>query len=158
MHAILCKWIWQKGEPFNKRGYIFPTFKTVGVVAWVLVRKSCLVGECVDDLDPDLTASTVGPRGCYGVADAAVQQPAWTALVKPLFPGRVQLSSCGQSGVEFLTVLHSLLIGEAVVVTGEEDFAWEKHLKEFKRVQAERLIDIWVYVNCDKSSPCRRST
>lgn len=107
----------------------------------MLVRKSCLVGERVDDLDPDLTASTVGPGGCNGVADAAVQQPAWTALVKPLFPGRVQLSSCGQSGVEFLTVLHSLLIGEAVVVTGEEDFAWEKHLQEFKRVQAERAID-----------------
>ena len=87
----------------------------------MLIRKSCLVGVCVDDVDPNLTTSTVGPGGRDGVADAAVHQPAWTALVEPLLPGRIQLSSGGQGGVEFLTVLHSLLVREAVIVAGEED-------------------------------------
>lgn len=91
----------------------------------MLIRKSCLVGEGIDDVDPNLTTSTVGPGGCDGVPDAAVQQPAWTALVKPLVPGSIQLSSGGQGGVEFLTVLHSFLIGEAVIVTGEEHLTWE---------------------------------
>ena len=106
---------------------VFPTFKTVSVIARVLIRKSCLVGVSVDDVDPDLTASTVGPGGCDGVADAAVHQPARTALVKPLVPGSIQLPSGGQGCVEFLTVLHGLLEGEAVVVTGEEDLTWKKH-------------------------------
>lgn len=91
----------------------------------MLIRKSCLVGVGVDDVDPNLTASTVGPGGRDGVADAAVHQPAWTTLIKALVPSSIQLPSGGQGGVEFLTVLHSLLIGEAVIVTGEEDLTWE---------------------------------
>ncbi len=91
----------------------------------MLIRKSCLVRVGVDDVNPNLTTSTVGPGGCDGVADTAVHQPAWTALVKALVPGSIQLPSGSQGGVEFLTVLHSLLIGEAVIVTGEEDLTWE---------------------------------
>lgn len=91
----------------------------------MLIGKSCLVGVGVDDVDPNLTASTVGPGGCDGVADAAVHQPAGTALVKAFVPGSIQLPSGGQGGVEFLTVLHGLLIREAVIVTGEEDLTWE---------------------------------
>ncbi len=87
----------------------------------MLIGKSCLVGEGVDDVDPNLTTSTVGPGGCNGVADAAVHQPAGTALLKPLIPGSVQLPCGGKGGVEFLTVLHCFLKGEAVVVTGEEE-------------------------------------
>lgn len=72
-------------------------------------------------MDPDLTASTVRPGGRDGVADTAVHYPARAAFVKTLVPCSIQLPSSGQSGVEFLTVLDSLLIGEAVVVTGKED-------------------------------------
>lgn len=87
----------------------------------MLIRKPCLVGVGVNDVDPNLTTSTVGPGGCDWVADAAVHQPARTALVKPLVPGREELPGGGQGGVEFLTVLHSFLVGEAVIVTGEKD-------------------------------------
>lgn len=72
-------------------------------------------------MNPHLATSTVRPGGCDGVADAAVQQPAWAALVEALVPGGIQLPGGGQGGVQLLTVLHSLLIGEAVVVAGEED-------------------------------------
>lgn len=106
----------------------------------MLIWESSLVGVGVDDLDPNLTSSTVGPGGCDGVADAAVRQPAWTALVKPLFPGRIQLPSGGQGGVEFLTVLHSLLIGEAVIVTGEEDLTWGE---AFTIIQF-KLVGRWI--------------
>lgn len=105
----------------------------------MLIRKSCLVGVGVDDVDTNLTASAVGPGGCDGEADAAVHQPAWTALVKPSVPGGIQLPGGGQGGVEFLAVLHGLLVGEAVVVTGEEDLTWEndgsirEHSEEFKQ-------------------------
>lgn len=87
----------------------------------MLIRESCLVGVGVDDVNPHLAASTVGPGGCDGVTDTAVHQPAWTALVKSLVPGSVQLPGGGQGGVQVLTVLHSLLVGKAVIVTGEED-------------------------------------
>lgn len=100
----------------------------------MLIGKSRLVGECVDNLDPDLTASAVRPGGCDRVADAAVHQPARTALVKPLVPGGKQLAGRGQGGVEFLTVLHSFLIGEAVVVTGEEDLTWRKAFANVQRI------------------------
>ncbi|TNN79901.1 hypothetical protein EYF80_009938 [Liparis tanakae] len=99
----------------------------------MLIGKSRLVGECVYNLDPDLTASTVRPGSCDGVADAAVHQPARTALVKPLVPGGKQLAGSGQCGVEFLTVLHSFLVGEAVVVTGEEDLTWRKAFANVQR-------------------------
>lgn len=107
----------------------------------MLIRKPCLVGVGIDDVDPNLTTSTMGPGGCDGVADAAVHQPAWTALVKTLLPGSIQLPSGGQGGVEFLTVLHSLIVGEAVIVTGEEDLTWgndrgiHKHSEELKHVR-----------------------
>lgn len=87
----------------------------------MLIREPCLVGEGVDDVNPSLAPSTMGPGGRNGVPNTTVQQPAWTALVEALVPCSKQLPSGGQGGVEFLAVLHSLLIGEAVVVTGEED-------------------------------------
>lgn len=101
------------------------TSVTVGVVARVLIRKTSLVWEGMDDLDPHLAAPTVSPGGGNGVADAAVHQPAGAALVQALSPGCVQLARCSQGAVQFLTVLHCLLIGEAVVVTSEEDLTWK---------------------------------
>lgn len=47
----------------------------------MLIGKTSLVGEGVDDLDPHLATPTVGPRGSDGVADTAVHQPAGAALV-----------------------------------------------------------------------------
>lgn len=94
----------------------------------MLIWEPCLVGEGVDDVDPDLTASTVGPGVCDWVPDTTVHQPAWTALVKPLIPCRIHLASSGQCSIEFLTVLHSLLIGEAIIVTGEENLTWKNHI------------------------------
>lgn len=76
-------------------------------------------------MDADLTASTVGPGGGDRVADAAVHQPSWAALVKALAPGGVYLCGGGQRGVEFATVQHSLVVGEAVVIAGEEDLTWQ---------------------------------
>lgn len=93
----------------------------------MLIREACLIGVGVDDVDSHLAASTVGPGGCDGVADTAVHQPAWTALVKSLVPSGVQLPGGGQGGVEFLAVLDSLLIGEAVIVAGEEDLTLERN-------------------------------
>lgn len=98
----------------------------------MLIRKPCLVWEGVDDLDPDLATSTVRPGGCDWVADTAVHQPARSTLVKALFPCCIQLSGGGQGGVEFLTVLHCLLVGEAVVVTGEEDLTWKDRVKKVR--------------------------
>ena len=91
----------------------------------MLVGEARLVGEGVEDVHPGLPAPTVGPGAGDGVADAAVQQPPGTALVQPLAPGGVELAGGGQRGVELLTVLHSLLVGEAVVVAGVEHLAWE---------------------------------
>lgn len=101
----------------------------------MFVWESSLVGEGVDDLDSDLAASTVGPGGGDGVADAAVQQPAGAALVEALVPGSEQLAGGGQGGVELLAVLHCLLKGEAVVVTGEEDLTCTEEERKRKRVQ-----------------------
>ena len=92
----------------------------------MLIGEAGLVGVGVDDVDPHLATTTVGPGDCDGVADTAVHQPAWTALVKSLVPGGVQMPGGGKGGVEFLAVLHSLLIGEAVIVTGEEDLTLER--------------------------------
>lgn len=100
------------------------TLEAVGVVARVLIGEPCLVWEGVDGMDPDLPASTVGPGGGDGVADAAVHQPSWAALVEALAPGGVDLCGGGQRGVEFATVQHSLVVGEAVVIAGEEDLTW----------------------------------
>lgn len=91
----------------------------------MLVGEPCLVGEGVDGMDAHLPASTVGPGAGDGVADAAVHQPSWAALVKALAPGGVDLRSGGQGGVEFATVQHSLVVGEAVVIAGEEDLTWQ---------------------------------
>ena len=84
-----------------------------------------MVGVQVDGPDPQQAPPTLGPGQVDGVADAAVQQPPGTALVQPLAPGGVELAGGGQRGVELLTVLHSLLVGEAVVVAGVEHLAWE---------------------------------
>lgn len=81
-------------------------------------------------MDSSLTTSTVGPGGGDWVADAAVHQPSWTALVEALAPGSVHLCSGGQRGVEVETVLHSLIIGEAVVIAGEEDLTWQAQEKK----------------------------
>lgn len=89
----------------------------------MFIRESCLVGEGIDDLDTDLAPATVKPGSCDGIADATVHQPAWTALIKSLIPGGIQLPWGGQRGVEFLTVLHGFLVGETVIVAGEEDLA-----------------------------------
>jgi len=95
----------------------------------VLVGEACPVGEGVDDVHPGLAPAAVGPGAGDGVADAAVQQPARPALVQPLAPGGVQLTRGGQRGVEFLAVLHRLLVGEAVVVAAVEHFAWKTAVK-----------------------------
>lgn len=87
----------------------------------VLTGEACLVGVGVDGVDPHLAASTVRPGGCDREADTAVHQPARTALVKSLIPGSIELPRSGQGGVKFLTVMHSLLIGESAIVSGEED-------------------------------------
>lgn len=92
----------------------------------MLIGEACLVGVGIDDVDPHLAASTVGSGSCDGIADTAIQQPAWAALVKSLVPSCVQLAGGGQGGVEFLAVLHGLLIGEAVIVAGEEDLTLER--------------------------------
>lgn len=84
-----------------------------------------LVGEGVDGMDAHLAASTVGPGGGDRVADAAVHQPSRAALVEALAPGSVHLCSGCQCGVEFATVQHSLVIGEAVVIAGEKDLTWQ---------------------------------
>lgn len=76
-------------------------------------------------MDSDLPASTVGPGRGDRVADAAVHQPSWPALVQALAPGGVDLCSSGQCGVEFATVQHSLVVGEAVVIAGEEYLTWQ---------------------------------
>lgn len=113
----------------------------------MLIRESCLVGVSVDDLDPDLTAPTVGPGGGDGVADAAIQQPAWTTLVQTLIPGGVELPRSGQGGVQFLTMLHCFLIGEAVVVTGEEDLTWRKEQTQLRTESSTHLIwDVTVFM------------
>lgn len=101
------------------------TSEAVGVIARVLIGEPCLVGEGVDGLDPHLPASTVRPGGGDRVADAAVHQPSWVALVEALAPGGVDLRGGGQRGVEFAAVQHSLVVGEAVVVAGEEDLTWQ---------------------------------
>ena len=91
----------------------------------MLVWEARLVGEGVDDMHPGLAAPAVGPGAGDGVADAAVKQPTRAALVQALVPGGVQLAGGSQRGVELLAVLHSLLVGEAVVVAGVEHLAWE---------------------------------
>lgn len=91
----------------------------------MLVGKSRLVGEGVDGAHPDLSAPTVRFGGCDGEADAAVHEPAWPAFVESSSPGGVQLPGRGQGAVELLAVLHGLVVGEAVVVGGEEDLTWQ---------------------------------
>jgi hypothetical protein len=70
------------------------TSEAVCIVSGVLVWVFCLVGEGVDGVYPGLAASTVGPWDMDGVADAAILQPAWTALVEALSPGGIELP-CG---------------------------------------------------------------
>lgn len=108
----------------------------------MLIGEAGLVGVGVDDVDTDLSASTVGPGGCDGVADTAIHQPAWTALVKSLVPGGVELPGVGEGGVEFLAVLHSLLIGEAVVVAGEEDLTLERETAAFRKERHKEAFSI----------------
>lgn len=91
----------------------------------MLIREACLVGEVVDGVDPHLAPTTVGMRDGHWEADTAIHEPAGAALVQALIPGSVQLAWSGQAGVEFLTVLHSLLVREAVIVCGEEDLTWK---------------------------------
>lgn len=97
----------------------------------MLIREPRLVGEGVDGMDTDLTPPTVGPWGSDWVADTAVHQPPWTALVEALVPGGVYLSGGGQRGVELAAVLHSLIVGEAVIVAGEEDLAWTSQERKY---------------------------
>lgn len=102
----------------------------------MLIRKSSLVGECIDDVHAHLASPTVGSGGCDGISDTAVHQPTWAALVEALVPRGIHLPGCGQRGVEFLTVLHGLLKGEAVVVAGEEDLTLKRNesIEELKRL------------------------
>lgn len=90
----------------------------------MLVGEPSLVGEGVDGVDADLPASTLGPGAGDGVADAAVHQPSRPALVQALAPGGEHLGGGGQRGIELATVQHSLIVGEAVVIAGEEDLTW----------------------------------
>lgn len=76
------------------RSKLIHTSEAVCVVSGVLVRVSRLVGEGVYGVYPSLASSTVGPGVVDGVADAAVLQPAWTALVKALSPSGIELP-CG---------------------------------------------------------------
>lgn len=91
----------------------------------MLIGEARLVGVGVDDVDPHLATPTVGSGSRNGIADTAVHQPAWSTLVKALAPSSIKLPSGGQGSVEILAVLHSLFIGEAIVVACEKDLTLE---------------------------------
>lgn len=111
----------------------------------MLIGEPCLVWEGVDDVNPHLASSTVGPGGCDRVPDTAVHQPAWAALVKSLFPGGEQLPGGGQGGVQFLTVLHGLIIGETVIVTGEEDLTCKNERAATSRTGQIQVDSAYIY-------------
>lgn len=99
----------------------------------MLIWEARLIGESIDAVDPSQPAPTLRLGNGDGEADAAVHQPAWGALVKSMFPGSIELTCGGQGGVQTLAVLHSLFVGEAVVVTGKEHLAWKTTIMNKRR-------------------------
>ena len=82
---------------------------------------ACLVGVGIDGVYPSLASSTVGLGLADRVADSAVGQPARTTLVQALLPGSIEFASGCQGGIEFLTVRHCLIVGEAIIITCVEN-------------------------------------
>lgn len=67
-------------------------------MAGVSLGEARLVAVAIDSPDPGFTATTALSRGDNGVAHASIRQPARTAKVQAITPGRVQLGLRGQLG------------------------------------------------------------
>lgn len=80
------------------------TSEAVDIMASVIFEVACLVAVTVDCSDPRFTTTTALPRGDDGIAHTPVCQPARTAVVQPIIPGRVQLTNRGQLGAVTQTI------------------------------------------------------
>lgn len=74
-----------------------------GVHLW----EARLVAVLVHCSDPRFAASTAFPRGDDGIAHAPIRKPPWTAVVQPVIPGNIQLSS----GRQFSTMTQTVGLG-----------------------------------------------
>lgn len=92
----------------------FLTSEAVDVVSRVKLGEARLVAVAVDGPDPGLPAPATLPWGHDGVADAPVGQPAGTAQVQPVTPGRVQLGRGDQLGPVAQAVSPGFPEGEAL--------------------------------------------
>lgn len=88
------------------------------------VREACLVGVEVDGSHAWLVPATGRPSGDYGVAEAAVGQPASIALVQATAPGGVELARGGQRGIVGFTEIQGFLEGELLRACGKEHLPW----------------------------------
>lgn len=83
------------------------TFKAVDIMFAVHLWEARLVAVLVYCSDPRFTASTAFPWGDDGIAHTSVCQPPWTAVVQPIVPGNIQLSS----GRQFSTMTQTVGLG-----------------------------------------------
>lgn len=100
------------------------TSEAEGVVPGQRVQEACLVGVEVDGSHAGLVPATGGPRGDYGVAEAAVGQPASIAFVQAEAPGGIELARGGQCGILGFTELQGFLEGELFRACDEEHLPW----------------------------------
>lgn len=101
------------------------TSEAESVVPGQRVREACLVGVEVDGSHAWLVPATGRPRGDYGVAEAAIGQPASIALVQATAPGGIELARGGQCSVVGFTELQGFLEGELLRACDEEHLPWE---------------------------------
>lgn len=66
-----------------------------------------LVAVLVHCSDPRFATSTAFPWGDNGIAHTPVRKPPWTAMVQPIIPGNIELSS----GRQFSTMTQTVDLG-----------------------------------------------
>lgn len=93
------------------------TLKAISVEFGVQVGKACLIGKHVNCVDSSLSSATLQLRFIDGVTYATVQKPAFTAHIKALLPGSIQVACGGQGCVLTLAVSHGFTVSKSVKCT-----------------------------------------
>lgn len=91
------------------------------IVARVWVRISCLIGEQVDSPHSQEAPSTLRPGDVDRVTYTPVRQPAGIANIHAGLPGKVQLSSGGESCSKLGTLIPGFIEGKLLHRRGIED-------------------------------------
>lgn len=105
------------------------TSVAVGIEAGGGVWETGAVGVVVDSTHPRIIPATVAPGKVYGVAHAAVSQPAWVTLVQASLPGLVELPCRGQLGSQRVAMGRGCGQAQLLWYRRVEHLTWERGME-----------------------------